>query len=82
MRNIKFAGEHDMSSHFISARTDDQVSLCFQKVAAQVLGVKLSKQDVDSQQKVVTAEIVTYTDLEPPRASGQSNKKSSFCSIQ
>lgn len=81
-KHQKFAGEHDMSSHFISARTDDQVSLCFQKVAAQVLGIKLSKQDVDSQQKVVKAEIVTYTDLEPPRASGQTNKKSAFCSIQ
>ena len=24
-KHQKFAGEHDMSSHFISARTDDQV---------------------------------------------------------
>lgn len=80
-KHQKFATEHSMSSHFISARTDDQVSLCFQKVAAQVLGYKLTKQEIESQQTVVKAEIVKYSAVEPPR-SNSSRQRSALCSIQ
>jgi len=81
-RHQKFATENNMSSHFISARTDDQVSLCFQKVAAQVLGFKLTKQEVESQQTVVRAEIVKYSNLEPPRSAASNQQRSALCSIQ
>ena len=54
----------------------------FKKVAAQVLGFKLTKQEVESQQTVVKAEIVKYSNLEPPRSAASTQQRSAMCSIQ
>lgn len=83
-KHQKFAQEHGMSSHFVSAKTGDSVSLCFQKVAAEILGIKLTKPDVEQHHRVVKAEIVNYTKQEEiaARSIPQSSTKSTFCVLQ
>lgn len=56
-RHNKFANEHDMSSHFLSAKTGESVLVCFQQVAAEMMGLKLTTADHELQQRVVTAQI-------------------------
>jgi len=65
-----------------------QVGICFRKVAADVLGIRLMKQELDVQQPVFKAEINTYTnsDAGGPAAvakipAGQSRAKSSMCLV-
>ena len=41
-----------MSSHFVSAKTGDSVGLCFQKIAADICGVRITKTDLESEQQV------------------------------
>lgn len=41
-RHEKYAAEHHMSSHSISAKTNDKVINCFKKIAADVLQIKLT----------------------------------------
>lgn len=83
-KHQRFAQEHDMSSHFVSAKTGDSVAQCFQKVAAEILGIKLTKPDVEQQHRVVKAEIVNYTKQEElaARSIPQTATKSSFCVLQ
>ena len=60
-----------------------QVALCFQKVAAEILGIKLTKPDVEQHHRVVKAEIVHYKNEEvAAKHIPQSNTKSSLCSLQ
>ncbi|KAH3786272.1 ras-related protein Rab-28-like [Dreissena polymorpha] len=83
-KHQKFAQERSMSSHFVSAKTGDSVSICFQKVAAEILGIKLTKPDVDQHHRVVKAEIVNYTKQEESAARHipQTTTKTSICSLQ
>ncbi|KAL5017565.1 hypothetical protein ScPMuIL_007154 [Solemya velum] len=80
-KHQKFAQEHGMSSHFVSAKTGDSVSLCFQRIAAELLGIKLTKPEVEQQQRVVKAEIIKYNNDTVPHPSGGPTK-SSMCSVQ
>ncbi|KAK3095327.1 hypothetical protein FSP39_013250 [Pinctada imbricata] len=80
-RHQKFAQEKGMSSHFVSAKTGDNVSLCFQRVAAEILGVKLTKPEVEQHQRVVKAEIIHYKN-EAAAKPVPTQPKSSLCSIQ
>lgn len=61
-----------------------QVGLCFQKVAAEILGIKLTKPDVEQHHRVVKAEIVNYSKQEElaARSIPQTNTKSTFCELQ
>ena len=59
-----------------------QVSICFQKVAADILGIKLTRPELEQQQRVVKAEIVTYSNHEAANKPVQQSQKSSFCSVQ
>ncbi|KAK0058359.1 ras-related protein Rab-28 [Biomphalaria pfeifferi] len=84
-KHQKFAHDHNMSSYFVSAKTGESVALCFQKIAADILQVKLSKPEVDQHHRVVKAEIIDSNNSHgakakrvqlPPRQA-----KSSLCNI-
>ncbi len=47
----KFAEEHNLYSFFVSAKTGDQVTSCFYKIAADLAGVKLTKPIIEVTQK-------------------------------
>ncbi|ESP00433.1 hypothetical protein LOTGIDRAFT_225808 [Lottia gigantea] len=80
-KHQRFAQEHGMSSHFVSAKSGDSVNLCFQKLAAEILGVKLTKPEVEQQQRVLKAEIIKYPADAPVKPLPQ-QPKSSFCVLQ
>eukprot|EP00794_Sanderia_malayensis_P005710 gene5710-6410_t len=46
-KHTEFALENNLHSFFLSAKTGDQVEYCFQKIAADILGIKLSKSEVE-----------------------------------
>ena len=81
-KHQKFAAERGFSSHFVSAKTGDSVSICFQKVAAEILGIKLTRPELEQHQRVVKAEITKYNNIEAAAKPVQAQPKSSFCSIQ
>ena len=69
-----FADEHAMYSYFMSAKTGDNVSSAFYRIAADLAGVKLSKTDVEMQSKNVTAVIVNHEQDESEVAPGKPKK--------
>lgn len=79
-RHHKFAQEHGLLTYAVSAKTGEGVSLCFQKIAAELLGIRLTKQEQEQQQAVVKAEIVQYREDALPR-NPQSSSASAICSI-
>ena len=56
------------------------VNLCLQKIAADLLGIRLSKQEQEQQQTVVKAEIVTYRESDLPRPPA-TDHASMVCSV-
>ena len=62
-----------------------QVSICFRKMAADILGVRLMRQEIELQQPVFKAEICTYANNDAASAAAtkttvqQSRTKSSMC---
>ena len=56
----QFASENSFQSFYVSAKTGDQVSAWFFKIAADLSGVKVDKNIIEIQQKVVTADILNY----------------------
>ncbi|XP_078223638.1 ras-related protein Rab-28 isoform X3 [Callithrix jacchus] len=50
-KHLRFCQENGFSSHFVSAKTGDSVFLCFQKVAAEILGIKLNKAEIEQSQE-------------------------------
>ncbi|XP_023678518.1 ras-related protein Rab-28 isoform X2 [Paramormyrops kingsleyae] len=79
-RHQRFCQENGTLSLFVSAKTGDSVSLCFQRVAADILGVKLTKAEMEQSQKVVRAELVDYPHDEDP--SRQEANHSKVCCVQ
>merc|ERR1711997_350410 len=59
-RHHKFAQENGLLTYAMSAKSGEGVNLCFQKIAAELLGIRLTKAEQEHHQKVVRAEIVTY----------------------
>ena len=55
-----FVEENNLYSFYVSAKTGDQVNAWFYKIAADLSGVKISKNVIEVQQKVVTADILNY----------------------
>uniref|UniRef100_A0A671XWC2 Ras-related protein Rab-28 n=1 Tax=Sparus aurata TaxID=8175 RepID=A0A671XWC2_SPAAU len=49
-KHQRFCQENGLISQFVSAKTGDSVFLCFQKVAAEILGVKLNKAEIEQSQ--------------------------------
>ena len=80
-RHAKFAQDHGMTSHCLSAKSGDQVTLCFQKVAADVLGIRLTKNEMEKTTQVLKAGVVQYANNELP-ARSTTQQKSSFCALQ
>ena len=70
-----------MLTYAVSAKTGEGVSLCFQKVAAELLGIKLTKAEQEQHQKLVKAEIVAYPQHIPSNTP-QSEIKSTMCCVQ
>ena len=61
-----FAEQNSMYSYLVSAKTGDQVFTSFYRIAADLSGVVLTSNDIESSQKVIKAEIVTYAGEEKP----------------
>ena len=81
-RHVEFARVNGMAHYFLSAKSGDQVSFCFQKIAADILSIRLSKQEVEQSNQVIKADIVTYTETESAARTPSNHTKSSFCEIQ
>ena len=79
-RHHKFAQDNSLLTYAVSAKTGEGVNLCMQKIAADLLGIRLSKQEQEQQQTVVKAEIVTYRESDLPRQI-QSSEASMVCSV-
>uniref|UniRef100_A0A673SU48 Ras-related protein Rab-28 n=2 Tax=Suricata suricatta TaxID=37032 RepID=A0A673SU48_SURSU len=78
-KHLRFCQENGFSSHFVSAKTGDSVFLCFQKVAAEILGIKLNKAEIEQSQHIVRAEIVKYPEEDNQRTN---SAQSRICSVQ
>jgi len=76
MLTLSVISRTDIASHWVVL----QVNICFQKIAADIVGVKLSRAELESQHRVVKAEITNYGKKEPPPVAPP--PKSSMCSIQ
>eukprot|EP00283_Hemiselmis_rufescens_P021012 CAMPEP_0173438846 /NCGR_PEP_ID=MMETSP1357-20121228/20632_1 /TAXON_ID=77926 /ORGANISM="Hemiselmis rufescens, Strain PCC563" /LENGTH=202 /DNA_ID=CAMNT_0014404167 /DNA_START=27 /DNA_END=632 /DNA_ORIENTATION=+ len=59
-RHTQLVETHGMRSFFVSAKTGDNVSTTFYRVASELSGVTLTKPEVEVNAKVVKAEIVDY----------------------
>lgn len=90
-KHESFVKAHGLSSHFVSAKTGDQVSLTFRKIVGILTGIQVSKAEIEQLGRVLTAEVVIHPDAESrpaPKAKGprkkgkQKNVKSSTCSLQ
>lgn len=62
-RTHKFAADNGFPSHDVSARTGEAVSLCIVTLAAQILGVRLTKTDQDYHKPIIIAEIGDTVDM-------------------
>nr|CAD7604905.1 unnamed protein product [Timema genevievae] len=83
-KHQKFAQERGFSAYLVSARTGENVALSFQKVVAEVLGLKLTRAEQEEQQPVMKAEIVHKEAAEdsPASSSQLGASKSSVCVMQ
>ncbi|XP_031424666.1 ras-related protein Rab-28 isoform X2 [Clupea harengus] len=79
-KHQRFCQENGLISHFVSAKTGDSVFLCFQRLAAELLGVKLNKAEIEQSQRIVKAELVDYPQDEGPLP--QEATQSKICSVQ
>ncbi|XP_064088594.1 ras-related protein Rab-28-like [Macrobrachium nipponense] len=81
-KHHRFANESAMASYVVSAKTGEGVALSFQKVAAELLGIRLTKAEQEQQQPVVTAEIETFQEAALPKLPPPSSSMpSSVCSL-
>ncbi|KAJ7329478.1 hypothetical protein JRQ81_015652 [Phrynocephalus forsythii] len=79
-KHLRFCQENHCSSHFVSAKTGDSVFLCFQRIAADLLDVKLNKAEIEQSQSVVKADIVNYS--QEPVTRTVNSPRSSMCAVQ
>ncbi|XP_065828670.1 ras-related protein Rab-28-like isoform X2 [Oscarella lobularis] len=81
-RHERFAKQNEFLSFFVSAKTGDQVSSCFQRIAAETLGIKLSKNDLQKEKSVLKADVVHYKEPSPSGPAHPQSAKSAMCCIQ
>ncbi|XP_015604199.1 ras-related protein Rab-28 [Cephus cinctus] len=62
-KSLRFAAENGFPYHDVSARTGEAVSLCMINLAAQILGVRLTRMDQEFHRPIVTAEIGDTVDV-------------------
>ncbi|KAM8848949.1 ras-related protein Rab-28 isoform X1 [Synchiropus splendidus] len=80
-KHQRFCQENGLISQFVSAKTGDSVYLCFQRIAAEILGVKLNKAEIEQSQRIVKAELVNYPQDEGPIRQ-ENAQQSKICSVQ
>ena len=78
-KHLKFSKEKEMQSFLVSAKSGESVNSMFQQIAAQILGITLTRIQVEDQHRVVKADIVKFKEAKPQKPP---QKKSSICSIQ
>mmetsp|Transcript_36907 Transcript_36907/g.97640 ORF Transcript_36907/g.97640 Transcript_36907/m.97640 type:complete len:227 (+) Transcript_36907:13-693(+) len=78
----RFADENELFSCFMSAKTGDNVSQCFHRVAADLAGVVLTKPEIEVASKVVRAEIVNHPQHDPDAPQRVTSKSNSNCVMQ
>ncbi|XP_034254226.1 ras-related protein Rab-28-like [Thrips palmi] len=83
----RFASDHGFFSYVVSARTGENISLFFQKIAAELLGIKLTRAEQEEHQPVVKAEISdTHVPMVSDCVSGKRAQsmgaKSAVCILQ
>ncbi|TMS38841.1 hypothetical protein L596_005477 [Steinernema carpocapsae] len=85
-KHTKFLEQNQMSGHYVSAKTGDSVLLMFRQTAAEVLGIQLSKADMESDIIVVNAPITvnkpTLADKSAKKLPIDHTKNSAVCAIQ
>lgn len=79
-KHQKLCQENNFSSHFVSAKTGDSVNLCFQRIAADILGLKLTKAEIENNSRVVKAEVLK-SKAEPMPRPLSSHTRSSMCLV-
>uniref|UniRef100_A0A6I8PJG5 Ras-related protein Rab-28 n=1 Tax=Xenopus tropicalis TaxID=8364 RepID=A0A6I8PJG5_XENTR len=93
-KHQRFCQENNLGSYFVSAKTGDSgefcccltpkerkitVFLCFQRVAAEILGIKLNKAEIEQSQRIVKAEIINFPEEQNPV---NSTNQSKICLLQ
>ena len=82
-KHAQFADENDMYSFMLSAKTGDNVSSCFYRLAADLAGVVLTKPELEIASKIVRAEIVNHPQHEQDGASADPReRKRAACILQ
>ncbi|XP_005467393.1 ras-related protein Rab-28 isoform X3 [Oreochromis niloticus] len=74
-KHQRFCQENGLISQFVSAKTGDS------RLAAEILGVKLNKAELEQSQRIVKAELVDYPQDEGP-ISQENAQQSKICLIQ
>jgi len=82
MTHELYASKHLMSSHVVSAKTGDSVSISFKKLAAEILKVPLTQLELEADKKVVTAELPATKPVKTMQVRPRKKQKSSVCNIQ
>ncbi|XP_077790651.1 ras-related protein Rab-28 isoform X2 [Podarcis muralis] len=77
-KHLRFCQENHSSSHFVSAKTGDSVFLCFQKIAADLLDVKLNKAEIELSQPKCT---FLYSCMDTQRCKCCDDSRHSWCSV-
>ncbi|KAI4486940.1 hypothetical protein M0802_012197 [Mischocyttarus mexicanus] len=62
-KSHRYAAENGFPYYDMSARTGESVSLCIVSLAAQILGVRLSRNDQDFHKPIIIAEIGDTVDM-------------------
>ena len=78
-RHHKFAQDHGLLTYAVSAKTGEGVNLCMQKISADLLGIRLSKQEQEQQQTVVRCAVNQFF---KPRKSITHLFQSRDCEVQ
>jgi len=78
-KHSKFVKEKGMISFMVSAKSGDMVDLMFQQVAAHILGITLTRIQVEDQHRVIPAQLVKFKEAAPIKLE---QPKSSICAIQ
>uniref|UniRef100_A0A1B6DSK0 Ras-related protein Rab-28 n=1 Tax=Clastoptera arizonana TaxID=38151 RepID=A0A1B6DSK0_9HEMI len=79
-RQTRFACEHSMLLHNVSARTGENIMLCFQHVLTDILCIKLTRAQKEEQRSVVKAEIPSSNHNQV--FAGMQTPPSTVCSLQ
>lgn len=92
MRSVKPSAHEDFAKHcrmgsfFVSAKTGDQVVVCFKRILSQLTGQVLTKADMDLSSPIVRASIpepeAGSKPVPPVTAKPTSQKKSNVCLLQ